>query len=72
MEIRRSKAERSRAVSRRDDAGRLVVAGGRVLTVCARGETVEAARALALGRAERLGFEGRQLRRDIGAGAPGR
>ncbi|MBL8918432.1 MAG: phosphoribosylamine--glycine ligase [Myxococcaceae bacterium] len=56
----------------RDAAGQLVVAGGRVLTVCARGPSVVEARRLALARAESISFEGRQLRRDIGAGAPDR
>jgi phosphoribosylamine--glycine ligase len=59
------------AGTKRDAAGRVVVAGGRVLTVCARGATVAQARQRALARAERIAFEGRQLRRDIGAGAPG-
>jgi phosphoribosylamine---glycine ligase len=49
---------------------RIVTAGGRVLTVCARGASVPLARAAALEASERISFEGRQLRRDIGAGAP--
>lgn len=49
---------------------RIVTAGGRVLTVCARGASVPLARAAALEASERIRFEGRQLRRDIGAGAP--
>jgi phosphoribosylamine--glycine ligase len=47
--------------------GRLVTAGGRVLTVSALGATLEAAQARAYTAADRIRFEGRQLRRDIGA-----
>lgn len=60
------------AGTKRDAEGRLVVAGGRVLTVCARGPSVLEARLQALARADSIRFEGRQLRRDIGAGAPDR
>jgi phosphoribosylamine---glycine ligase len=49
---------------------RIVTAGGRVLTVCARGAAVPVARIAALEAAQRISFEGRQLRSDIGAGAP--
>ncbi|MBE2253368.1 MAG: phosphoribosylamine--glycine ligase [Myxococcus sp.] len=56
--------------TRRDGTGAIVTAGGRVLTVCARGATVVAARELALSRALRIDFEGRQLRHDIAHGAP--
>ena len=58
------------AGTRRDESGRIVTAGGRVLTVCSRGPSVSAARALALQHALRIEFEGRQLRRDIASGAP--
>jgi phosphoribosylamine--glycine ligase len=54
----------------RRSGDRIVTAGGRVLTVCARGASVPLARAAALEASERISFEGRQLRRDIGAGAP--
>jgi phosphoribosylamine--glycine ligase len=50
--------------------GQVVTAGGRVLTVCARGATVASARARALEAVERIRFEGRQFRRDIAAQAP--
>jgi phosphoribosylamine---glycine ligase len=58
------------AGTKRDSSGRVVTAGGRVLTVCARGSTVSAARDQALRHALRIDFEGRQLRRDIASGAP--
>jgi phosphoribosylamine--glycine ligase len=48
----------------------LVTAGGRVLTVCARGETVAQARAAANAAAERITWPGRHYRKDIGARAP--
>ncbi len=58
------------AGTRRVD-GRLVTAGGRVLTVCARAASVDAARALAYEAAEHVRFDGRHLRRDIALGASG-
>jgi phosphoribosylamine---glycine ligase len=45
--------------------GRLVTAGGRVLNVTALGPTPAAARDAAYAAADRITFEGRQLRRDI-------
>lgn len=48
------------------DAGELVTAGGRVLDVTALGETFEAARDLAYAACEKIAFEGKTLRRDIG------
>jgi phosphoribosylamine--glycine ligase len=48
----------------------LVTAGGRVLTVCAHGASFELARASAYQVVDQVTFEGRQVRRDIGAGAP--
>jgi phosphoribosylamine--glycine ligase len=48
-------------------SGTLVTAGGRVLTVCARGPTLAEARANAYGAVSRISFEGMQYRRDIGA-----
>lgn len=48
--------------------GRLVTAGGRVLNVCALGETLEAALARAYEAAELIEWPGRQLRTDIGRG----
>jgi phosphoribosylamine--glycine ligase len=58
------------AGSSRAGAG-FVTAGGRVLGVTARGADVAAARARAYAAAERIHFEGRQLRRDIAARAFG-
>jgi phosphoribosylamine--glycine ligase len=49
-----------------DAAGRLVTAGGRVLAVTALGETFEAAQALSREYAERVEFEGKHFRTDIG------
>ena len=49
----------------RDDRGRWVTAGGRVLGVTGRGASPEAARAAAYAAADLITFEGRQLRRDI-------
>ena len=49
-----------------DGRGNIVTAGGRVLTVCALGDTVLAARDQALAIADRIHFPGKQLRRDIG------
>jgi phosphoribosylamine--glycine ligase len=53
----------------RDSEGRTVVAGGRVLSVTALGETLADARARALEACDAIAFEGKQLRRDIGAPA---
>ncbi len=50
----------------RRDGDRVVTAGGRVLTVCARGDTFEAARDLAYAEVAKVKFEGMQFRRDIG------
>ena len=52
------------------DDGGVVTAGGRVLTVAAVGDSMEAARARAYENAARIGFEGAQYRRDIAAFAP--
>lgn len=48
------------------DEGRLTTAGGRVLTVTALGDDVEAARARAYEAAKLISFEGCQYRSDIG------
>ena len=53
----------------RRDGPAIVTAGGRVLTVVARGATLEDARAKAYRNIERIGFEGAHYRRDIGASA---
>jgi phosphoribosylamine--glycine ligase len=58
------------AGTQRAGAG-FVTAGGRVLGVTARGADVAAARARAYAAADRIHFEGRQLRRDIAARALG-
>ncbi len=49
--------------------GRLVTSGGRVLDVTALGTTVQEARERAYAAVERIRFEGRHVRRDIGARA---
>jgi phosphoribosylamine--glycine ligase len=49
----------------REVDGRLVTAGGRVLTVAALGQTVAEARARAYAVAAHLSFDGMQLRRDV-------
>jgi phosphoribosylamine---glycine ligase len=54
------------AGTRRDDEGRLVTSGGRVMAVTGLGETVEAAAARSRDAAERIAFDGKHFRRDIG------
>ena len=49
-----------------NEAGELVTAGGRVLNVTALGATFEEARNLAYAACEKITFEGKTLRRDIG------
>ncbi|HEX7111121.1 MAG TPA: phosphoribosylamine--glycine ligase [Mizugakiibacter sp.] len=49
-----------------DAQGRVVTAGGRVLTVCALGDDLAAARTRAYAAAERIRFAGAFYRRDIG------
>ena len=49
--------------------GELITAGGRVLNVVALGDTFEEARELAYEACERINFEGKQYRSDIGAKA---
>ena len=44
-----------------------MTSGGRVLTVVGTGATLREARDRAYAAAERITFEGRQMRRDIGA-----
>ena len=53
----------------RQEDGRVVTSGGRVLGVTALGRDVAEARARAYAAAERITFEGRYYRRDIAAGA---
>ena len=52
--------------------GRVVTAGGRVLGVTARGDTVEAAIATAYEAVGKIRFKGAHYRTDIGAKALGR
>ena len=54
------------AGTRRSDAGALLTAGGRVLSVVATAPTLAAARAKAYANVERIRFEGVHFRRDIG------
>ncbi len=54
------------AGTRRDDAGRVVTAGGRVLGVTAVGDDVEQARARAYDAVAHIHFAGAHYRRDIG------
>lgn len=51
----------------RDERGRLITNGGRVLSVTAVGDDVEKARAQAYKAADLIQFRGRQMRRDIAA-----
>jgi phosphoribosylamine--glycine ligase len=53
----------------REEAGRIVTSGGRVLGVTGWGRTLEEAHARAYGAVARISFEGMQHRRDIGARA---
>ncbi len=53
------------AGTRRNERGDLVTAGGRVLTVVARGDSLDAARARAYANIERIAFEGMRYRSDI-------
>jgi phosphoribosylamine--glycine ligase len=48
-------------------AGKIVTAGGRVLNVTGIGSTAGEARARAYGAAERIQFDGKQMRSDIAA-----
>ena len=49
-----------------NEAGELVTAGGRVLNVTALGAAFEEARNLAYAACEKIAFEGKTLRHDIG------
>ena len=57
--------EVTHAGTKRRDDGSVVTSGGRVLNVTALGADAAAARAAAYAAADRIDFEGRQLRRDI-------
>jgi phosphoribosylamine--glycine ligase len=46
--------------------GQITTAGGRVLGICAIGQTAEEARKKAYKNVERIAFEGMQYRKDIG------
>ena len=54
------------AGTRREPDGRLVTAGGRVLTVCALGDDLAQAAHRAYAAADRIQFRGKHARRDIG------
>jgi phosphoribosylamine--glycine ligase len=54
------------AGTRRDEEGRVFTAGGRVLGVTGTGATIREAISTAYGGIERIEYEGRQFRRDIG------
>jgi phosphoribosylamine--glycine ligase len=56
------------AATKRDDRGRLVTNGGRVLAVTAEAPTFSEARAKAYRNIERISFAGMHYRTDIGAG----
>jgi phosphoribosylamine--glycine ligase len=49
------------------EEGKIVTAGGRVLGVTALGNTLEEARSKAYAAVDKISFEGKQFRRDIGA-----
>jgi len=51
----------------RDEEGRLITAGGRVLSVCGRGANLADAVAAAYAGVEKIHFEGKRYRTDIGA-----
>jgi phosphoribosylamine---glycine ligase len=61
--------EVTHAGTARDDAGRIVTAGGRVLNLTGLGQTPGAARERAYAAADVIEFEGRQMRTDIAAKA---
>ncbi len=60
------------AGTRMDGEGRLVTAGGRVIGVTGLGASLEAARAKAYAACDLIRFDGKVMRRDIGAMAPPR
>lgn len=54
------------AGTKKDDQGRIITNGGRVLNVTATGESLEDARRLVYRACDMIQFKGRQIRRDIG------
>jgi phosphoribosylamine--glycine ligase len=64
-----SDGQSSGSSSATHDAGAIVTAGGRVLNVTALGLSASSAREAAYAAAEKISFEGMQLRRDIAASA---
>jgi phosphoribosylamine--glycine ligase len=54
----------------RRSGDQLVTSGGRVMTACAHGATLQEARARATQLADSITWRGRHFRRDIAAGAP--
>lgn len=55
------------AGTKRDEEGRIITAGGRVLSVTALDDTLDGARRKALAACDAIRFDGKQMRRDIGA-----
>ena len=51
----------------RDTQGRIITSGGRVLNIVATGDTIAEARTRAYAAADKIRFEGKVMRRDIGA-----
>ncbi len=68
-EVERDGALVFHASSRRNDAGKVVSGGGRVMSVVALGDTLDEARERANAAAAKIRFEGKVFRRDIGAKA---
>ena len=60
--------EVTHAGTARDDSGRVVTAGGRVLNVTGLGAGAADARAAAYAAADMIEFDGKQMRRDIALG----
>jgi phosphoribosylamine---glycine ligase len=54
------------ATTRDNDSGELFTGGGRVLAITGTGRTLEDASRLSSGYAEKIAFDGKQFRRDIG------
>ena len=54
------------AGTRIDEQGRLLTAGGRVLCVCALGDDIRSAQGRAYGAVQRISWQGRHFRTDIG------
>ncbi len=68
-EVERDGAIVFHASSKRNEAGKIVSGGGRVMSVVALGDTLDEARERANAAADKIRFEGKVFRRDIGAKA---